>query len=89
MSQLPWWLNLVMKILSIDVLIAFLVAAWSWIAGDFSAVAPSNRFFASGVIMILISLASGLGSWAVGGPTWQNGARGWRQISSRPTLLHG
>jgi hypothetical protein len=38
-------------------------STWSWIAGDFSAVALSNRFFAGGVIVILISLASGLGNW--------------------------
>ena len=63
MSKLPWWLNLVVKILLLDGLIALLVAAWSWIAGDFSAVAISNRFFAGGVIVILISLAAGLGNW--------------------------
>jgi hypothetical protein len=63
MSKLPWWLGLLVKILLIDSVIAILVAAWSWIAGDFSAVALSNRFFAGGVIVILISLASGLGNW--------------------------
>ena len=63
MSKLPSWLSLLVKILLVDSLIALLMAAWSWIAGDFSAVALSNRFFASGVIVILISLASGPGNW--------------------------
>ena len=63
MSKLPWWLGLLVKILIVDIVIALLVAAWSWIAGDFSAVALSNRFFAGGAIVILISLASGLGNW--------------------------
>jgi hypothetical protein len=63
MSKLPWWLILVVKILLVDVLIALLVAAWSWIAGDFSPIGISNCFFSGGILMILISLASGLGNW--------------------------
>lgn len=63
MSKLPSWLSLIVKVLLVDGLIALLVGAWSWIAGDFSPVALSNRFFAGGVIVILISLASGLGNW--------------------------
>lgn len=63
MSKLPWWLNWVVKILLVDGLIALLVVAWSGIAGDSSPVAISNRFFAGGVLVILISLASGLGNW--------------------------
>ena len=63
MSKIPPWLSLVLKILLVDGLIALLVAARPWIAGDSSLVALSNRFFAGGVIVILISLAAGLGNW--------------------------
>lgn len=63
MSKLPWWFALVVKILLVDALIVLLVAFWSWITQDFSSIALSNRFFAGGVIVILISLASGYGNW--------------------------
>lgn len=63
MSKLPSWLSLVVKVLLVDGLIALLVGGWSWIAGDFSPVALSNRFFAGGVMVILISITSGLGNW--------------------------
>ena len=63
MSKLPWRLSFVVKILLVDTVIALLVVGWSWMAKDFSAVALSNRFFAGGVIIILISFASGYGNW--------------------------
>jgi hypothetical protein len=63
MSKLPWWLNLLVKILVVDLIIGFLVLGWSWMAQDFNAISLSNRFFISGTIAILISLASGAGNW--------------------------
>jgi hypothetical protein len=63
MSRLPWWLNLLVKILFVVLLIALLVAGRSWIAQDFSPIALSNRFFVGGALAILISLASGAGNW--------------------------
>ena len=63
MSKLPWWLNLLVKILFVDLVIALLVAGWSWMAKDASLVSLSNRFFIGGVISVLISLASGLGNF--------------------------
>jgi hypothetical protein len=63
MAKLPWWLNVVVKILFVDLFIAFLVLGWSWIAKDFAIVALSNRFFAGGAIAILIGLGSGAGNW--------------------------
>jgi hypothetical protein len=63
MSKRPWWLNLSIKILFVDLIIALLVAGWSWITKDSSAVSLSNRFFIGGAISILISLASGMGNW--------------------------
>src|SRR5574339_432574 len=63
MAKLPWWLNLFVKILIVDIGIALFVAVWSWITKDFSLVALSNRFFVGGVIAILISLASGMGNF--------------------------
>ena len=62
MSKLPWWINLFLKILFVDLIIALFVTRWSWIAKDFSMVSLSNYFFAGGAIAILISLASGLGN---------------------------
>ena len=63
MAKLPWWLNIVVKILFVDLVITFLVLGWSWITKDFAIVALSNRFFAGGAIAILISLASGVGNF--------------------------
>ena len=62
-SKLPWWLNLLVKILFVDLIIVLFVAGWSWISKDFDMVSLSNRFFAGGAIAILISLASGIGNW--------------------------
>lgn len=82
MSKLPWWLNLLVKILFVDLIIALLVSGWSWIAKDSSAVSLSNRFFVGGAIAILVSLASGMGNW-------QN-RTDWRQMlaqsASQPNL---
>ena len=72
MSKLPWWLNLLLKILIVDLAIALFVAIWSWLAKDFSPVSLSNRFFVGGVIAVLISLASGLGNY--------ENRSDWRQI---------
>lgn len=63
MVKTPWWLNLILKILLVDLFIALIVLGWSWYAGDFGAVAVSDRFFAGGAVAILISLASGAGNW--------------------------
>ncbi len=63
MSKLPWWLGLLVKVLFVDLSIAFFVTGWSWISKDFGRVSLSNRFFTGGTIAILISLASGLGNW--------------------------
>jgi len=72
MSKLSGWLNLLVKILIVDLVIALFAAVWSWMAKDFSLVSLSNRFFAGGVIVILISLASGLGN--------DENRSDWRQI---------
>jgi hypothetical protein len=72
MSKLPWWLNWFIKILFVDLVIALFALGWSWMTKDFSLVALSNRFFVSGVVAILISLASGLGNW--------ENRSDWRQI---------
>ena len=63
MAKLPWWLNLLIKILFVDLVIALFVAGWSWIAKDFSTTLLSNRFFAGGIIVILVSVASGAGNF--------------------------
>jgi hypothetical protein len=72
MTKLPWWLNLLVKILIVDLGIALFVAVWSWIAKDFTLVALSNRFFVGGGIAILVSLASSLGNY--------ENRSDWRQI---------
>lgn len=63
MAKSPWWLSILFKILLVDAVIALVVLGWSGVARDFSAVALSNRFFAGGVVAILVSLASGAGNW--------------------------
>jgi len=63
MSKLPWWLNLLAKILLVDLIIAFFALGWSWLTKDSSLISLSNRFFFGGTIAILISLASGMGNW--------------------------
>jgi hypothetical protein len=63
MSKLLWWLNLLFKILFVDLIIAIFVVLWSWITKDFGMISLSNRFFIGGVIAALISLASGLGNY--------------------------
>jgi hypothetical protein len=62
-SKLPWWLNLLVKILFVDLLIVLFVAGWSWISKNYDMISLSNRFFVGGAIAILISLASGMGNW--------------------------
>jgi len=63
MAKLPWWLNLFVKVLFVDLAITLFVAVWSWITKDSSLVSLSNRFFVGGAIAVLISLASGMGNW--------------------------
>jgi hypothetical protein len=63
MSKLPWWLNLFVKILLVDLVIALFALGWSWLTKDSSLISLSNRFFLGGAIAILISLASGMGNW--------------------------
>jgi hypothetical protein len=72
MSKLPWWISLIVKMLFTDLVIGLFVGGWSWIAKDFGLVSLSNRFFVGGAIAILISLASGMG-------TWENRSD-WRQM---------
>jgi len=38
MSKLPWWLNLSVKILFVDLVIALFVTGWSWMMKDFGMV---------------------------------------------------
>jgi hypothetical protein len=75
MSKLPWWLNFLAKILLVDLVIALLVGAWSWMTKDFSMVSLSNRFFVGGVGAILVSLASVMGNW--------ENRSDWRQMLAR------
>lgn len=63
MSKLSWCFTLFIKILLVDLVIALFVAFWSLIVKDFGTILLSNRFFAGGVIAILVSLASGMGNW--------------------------
>ncbi|MCK6539849.1 MAG: hypothetical protein L6Q26_07310 [Anaerolineales bacterium] len=56
MSNKPWWLILFLNVLLIDVLLAGIVMAWSWIAADFSVVSMSNRFFICGIAVIVIGV---------------------------------
>lgn len=63
MSKLPWWLNLLVKILLVDLVIALFALGWSWFTKDSGLISLSNRFFLGGAIAILISLASGMGNW--------------------------
>jgi hypothetical protein len=63
MFKLPWWLNLLVKVLFVDLVIALFVAVWSWMTKDSSVVSLSNRFFIGGAIAVLVSLASGMGNW--------------------------
>jgi hypothetical protein len=63
MSKSPRWLNMAGKILLVDLLITIFVAGWSWLTKDFGSLSLSNRFFIGGVIVVLISLASGLGNF--------------------------
>ena len=75
MAKLPWWLNVILKILLVDAIIAFVVLGWSWIMKDFEIVSLSNRFFVGGAIVVLISFAA----------SWGNlGNRSdWRQIMAQ------
>jgi hypothetical protein len=59
MSKLPWWLSLLVKIMFVDLTIAFFVAGWSWISKNFDMVSLNNRFFAGGAIAILIAVILG------------------------------
>lgn len=63
MSKLAWWLNLLVKILLVDLAICLVVGGWSWLVQDFSPIALSNRFFIGGLLVVLINLASGAGNW--------------------------
>jgi hypothetical protein len=75
MSKLPWWLNLFVKVLFVDLAIALCVGGWSWITKDSSMVSIGNRFFVGGAIAILVSLASGMGNW--------ENRSDWRQMFAR------
>jgi hypothetical protein len=75
MFKLPWWLNLFVKVLFIDLAIALLVVGSSWITKDSSMTSLSNCFFVGGAIAILVSLASGMGNW--------ENSSDWRQMFVR------
>lgn len=63
MVKSRWWLNIIFKILLVDLVIALLVLGWSWYTRDFGAVSVSDHFFVGGAAAILLSLASGAGNW--------------------------
>ena len=63
MAKLPWWLNIIIKILIVDIIITLAVLVWSWLTKDFGMVSLSNRFFIGGIVAVMISIASGLGNW--------------------------
>jgi hypothetical protein len=63
MTKLPWWLNIIVRILFVDLLIVLVVLGWSWAAKDFNIIALSNRFFITGAAAILLSFASSTGNW--------------------------
>jgi hypothetical protein len=75
MSKSPWWLNLLVKTLLVDLVIALFALGWSWLTKDSSLISLSNRFFLGGAIAILVSLASGMGNW-------ENRAS-WQQMLAR------
>jgi hypothetical protein len=75
MDKLHGWLDLLIKILIVDVLIALGVVAWSWFAGDFSVVSISNPFFIGGAIAIALSIASSVGN--------REHRSDWRQLLSQ------
>ena len=58
MSGKPWWLNLLVNILVIDVIVTAVVLVWSWIVADFSAISLSNRFFMCGMAVIGLGVFS-------------------------------
>jgi hypothetical protein len=58
MSGKPWWLNLLVNILVIDMALAAVVLVWSWIVADFSTISLSNRFFICGMVIIVIGIFS-------------------------------
>jgi hypothetical protein len=58
MSGKPWWLNLLVNILVIDIVIAAVVLVWSWIVADFSTISLSNRFFICGTAVIVFGMFS-------------------------------
>src|SRR6185312_7390254 len=53
MSKLPWWLNLLVKIMVVDLVIALFALGWSWLTKDSSLISLSNRFFLGGAVAIL------------------------------------
>jgi hypothetical protein len=57
-SGKPWWLNLLVNILVIDIVIAAAVLVWSWIVADFSTISLSNRFFICGTAVIVFGMFS-------------------------------
>lgn len=63
MAKPPWWLNILFKILLVDLLITLIVLGWSWGMKDFEIVSLSNRFFIGGAIVVLVSFASSWGNW--------------------------
>ncbi len=56
MSNKPWWLNLFLNTLLVDLLIAGIVMVWSWIVADFSAVSLSDRFFICGIAVVVVGV---------------------------------
>jgi hypothetical protein len=58
MSKKPWWLNLLVGILLVELIIAVIVFVWSWVFADFSVISLSNRFFICGMAVIVLGVFS-------------------------------
>jgi len=58
MFHKPWWLNLLVSILLVDLVIAVVVLVWSWVVADFSIIPLSNRFFICGMAVIVLGVFS-------------------------------
>ena len=65
MAKLSRWLNLLFKIVLVDIMITGVVLAWSWIAPDFSVVSLSNRFCLCGIAAIILCVVSVYGDKSV------------------------
>ena len=58
MSNKPWPLTLIVRILLVDLIIAVVILVWSWVVDDFGAISLSNRFFICGMAVIVLGVFS-------------------------------